>query len=162
MPPSLMLLSTAFQLYREGQLCWERKQEYPEKTTDLPQITDKCITLSCIEYTSPWRRFELTTLTLVVKITYGTGSWKSIYHAMMNTTALENKIYWNNISNISYWTCSTFLYNIIVYVARSFLWKKSWKIKGQSENRRGDDYTIQWLMEKKTNNDLQNYPFYRS
>lgn len=43
-----------------------------------------------------------------------------------------------------------FLYNIILYVARSFLRKKSWKIKGQSENRRWNDYAIQWLMEKKT------------
>jgi hypothetical protein len=30
-----------FQLYRGGQFYWWRKQEYPEKTTDLPQVTDK-------------------------------------------------------------------------------------------------------------------------
>jgi hypothetical protein len=28
------------QLYRGGQFNWWRKPEYPEKTTDLPQITD--------------------------------------------------------------------------------------------------------------------------
>ena len=33
-------LSTIFQLERSGQLyCW-RKPEYPEKTTDLPEVTD--------------------------------------------------------------------------------------------------------------------------
>ena len=52
----LMPLSKIYQLYRGGKFYWWRKQEYPEKTTDLPQVRQ---TLSPVVSSKPYHERDL-------------------------------------------------------------------------------------------------------
>ena len=71
---------TPLQLYRGSQLYLWRKPKYTEKTTDLPQATDKLYHIRLYRVPLTWVGLERDAQVVVFRTTMGSRPWRPLFY----------------------------------------------------------------------------------
>ena len=113
-----------FQLYRRSQFYCRRKAQYPDKTTDLPYVTDKLYHFMLYQVHLVWAEFELATLAVID--TDCIRSCNSNNHMITITTAPLNQ--WHiKISHFDSVDSKMWLpYVLDIFLMKSW-WPKRWR-----------------------------------
>ena len=109
-------LSTIFLLYRFGQFyCW-RKPEYPQKTTDLPQVTDKTLSHNVVSRTPRHERNSKSTSVVIGTCCIDNCKSSCKYRMTKITTTPLRTEFWPLPDSITYKDIIYFLYFFFIWI----------------------------------------------
>ena len=91
-------LSSIFQLYPGGYVYWWKKPEYPEKTSNLLQITDKLYHIMLYRVHLPWVGFELTKIGVI-----GNDCIGSTIRSRLRRPLIKNMFFLLQMDRMNYW-----------------------------------------------------------